>query len=156
MPLPREDDASTDRPTEIKKKRLYAAPSNSVARPDQLAVEACLRDIAGIAIGVPVSKPLRACDRYQAAWVSLKADLGNSFLTAAIISSFVAALFRASVSITNCLMVCFGSAVGFVVFVVFAAGALPFLDCFAAFCCFLLFIVDLPDEWESLNAFPRA
>jgi hypothetical protein len=34
------------------------------------AVVDCLRDMEGMAIGVPVSNPLRACDRYQAACVS--------------------------------------------------------------------------------------
>jgi len=54
----------------------------------------CLR--AGISMGVPVSDPLRTCDRYQAAWLSLKADLGNSALTATMSSSLVTALFAVS------------------------------------------------------------
>jgi hypothetical protein len=34
-------------------------------------------------MGVPVSNPFRACERYHAAWLYLKADLGNCALTAA-------------------------------------------------------------------------
>jgi len=56
-------------------------------------------------MGVPVSNPFRACDRYHAAWLSLKADLGNCVLTAAINSSLVMTLFAVIASITTCLMV---------------------------------------------------
>ena len=82
----------------------------------QLAALDCFRPTAGIAIGFPVSNPLRACDRYHAACLSSKADLGNSALTAAIISALVATLFAAIVSMTTCLMVRFGSASDFLVF----------------------------------------
>ena len=56
-------------------------------------------------MGVPVSNPLRACERKQAAWVSLKADLGNCTLTTAISSSLVITLFAVIASMTTCLMV---------------------------------------------------
>lgn len=59
-------------------------------------------------MGAPVSNPFRACVLYHAAWVSLKADLGNSALTAAISSSLVMMLFAVIASMTTCLMVCLG------------------------------------------------
>src|SRR5512144_2250062 len=71
----------------------------------QLATLDCFLVWLGISIGVPVSNPLRACERYHAAWLSLKADLGNCALTAAISSSLVMALFAVIASATTCLMV---------------------------------------------------
>ena len=114
--------------------------------------------MAGIVIGEPVSNPLRACDRYQAAWLFLKADLGNSPLTAAIISSLVATLFAAIVSMTTCLIVRFGSVSGFSAFCVFGAAraTLFSFDCFftfvSCFLFFMLFIVALQNEWKGLIA----
>ncbi len=56
-------------------------------------------------MGVPVSRPLRACERYHAAWLSLKADFGNCALTVATSSSLVMTLFAVIASMTTCLMV---------------------------------------------------
>ena len=83
-------------------------------------------------MGAPVSNPLRACERYHAACRPSNADFGNFALTAAIISSLVAALFAAMVSMITCLMVRFGSDSGFWAFRIGAAvvGFLPFLGCF--------------------------
>jgi hypothetical protein len=91
---------------------------------------------AGIAMGAPVSNPLRACDRYQAAWLSLKADFGNSVLTTAIISALVTAVFAAKASMAASLMVRFCAAAGFSGFGVFgvATASLPMV-CFLVFGC---------------------
>jgi hypothetical protein len=67
--------------------------------------------------------------------------LGKSFLTAAIISSLVAALFDSMVSMTTCLMVRFGRDSGLAFFAAAAAaGFLLFLNCFPASCYLLVFI----------------
>jgi hypothetical protein len=123
----------------------------------QSAALDCFRTIAGIVIGVPVRSPFRACDRYQAAWLSLNADSGNSVLTAAIISALVTVAFAAKASITASLMVRFCAAAalsGFGVFGV-AAALLPMV-CFFVFGCrflfFMLFIVVLQNEWKGLIA----
>jgi hypothetical protein len=94
--------------------------------------------------GVLVSNPLRACERYHAAWVSLKADLGNCALTAAISSSLVMTLFAVIASTTTRLMVRLDSGA--------EDSAIVFLEVLGwvfVFCSFLFFLSFLLYRWGA-------
>ncbi len=112
---------------------------------------------AGISMGVPVSNPLRACERYHAAWLSLKADLGNCVLTVAISSSLVMTLFAVMASITTCLMVRLDSGLSILGTEDSATTALPLGEWVLVFCSFLIFHLFSPYQPRSrVIAAPRA